>query len=70
MFLFLDQIPAVDDFLSRNNKTKTRTEIIVFIRPQIIRDGVDAQRVAEELRAKMGGRVRASSQRGQVRFGD
>jgi general secretion pathway protein D len=66
----LDQIPAVDDFLSRNSKTTTRTEIIIFIRPQIIRDGVDAQRVAEELRAKMGGRVRASAQRGPFRSGN
>jgi general secretion pathway protein D len=66
----LDQIPAIDDFLSRNTKTTTRTEIIIFIRPQIIRDGVDAQRIAEELRTKMGGRVRASSQRGQVRSGN
>jgi general secretion pathway protein D len=56
--------------LSRNSKTTTRTEIIIFIRPQIIRDGVDAQRVAEELRAKMGGRVRASAQRGPFRSGN
>jgi general secretion pathway protein D len=67
---FLDQIPAVDDILSRNSTTQTRTEIIIFIRPQIIRDGMDAQRVAEELRAKMGGRVGASTQRGPVRFGN
>ncbi len=32
-----------------------RTELIIFIRPQIIRDGVDASVVAEELRAKMRG---------------
>jgi general secretion pathway protein D len=67
---FLDQIPGVDDLLSRNSQTQTRTEIIIFIRPQIIRDGLDAQRVAEELRAKMGGRVGASTQRGPVRFGN
>src|SRR5689334_8754652 len=66
----LDQIPAVDDFLSRNNTNKTRTEIIIFIRPQIIRDGVDAQHLAEELRAKMGSRVRASVKIGPARFGN
>lgn len=66
----IDRIPAVDDILSRNSNNQTRTEIIIFIRPQIIRDGMDAQRVAEELRAKMGGRVGASTQRGPVRFGN
>jgi len=54
---FLDKVPLIDDILSRNSKTMQRTEIIIFIRPQIIRDSVDAQRVAEELRAKMGTRV-------------
>jgi type II secretory pathway component GspD/PulD (secretin) len=32
-----------------------RTELIIFIRPQIIRDSLDATRVAEELRSKMRG---------------
>ena len=34
---------------------KERTELIIFIRPQIIRDSVDAARVAEELRSKLRG---------------
>ena len=41
--------------------TKTRTELIIFIRPQIIRDSMDAHTVAEELRTKLRGTVSASS---------
>jgi general secretion pathway protein D len=32
-----------------------RTEVIIFIKPQIIRNPVDAQKVAEELRGRMRG---------------
>jgi general secretion pathway protein D len=52
----LDQLPFVGDaFSTANDKRIQRTELIIFIRPQIIRDGVDASYVAEELRAKMRG---------------
>ena len=34
-------------------KNDVRTELIMFIRPTIIRDGADAAMVAEELRSKM-----------------
>lgn len=52
----LDQIPGVGDLLStQNQKQLQRTELIIFIRPQIIRDSVDASVVAEELRSKMRG---------------
>ena len=34
-----------------------RTELIIFIRPQIIRDGTDAHVVAEELRSKLRGSI-------------
>jgi general secretion pathway protein D len=51
----LDQIPFFGNAASSNNKSATRTELILFIRPQIIRDGVDASVVAEELRSKMRG---------------
>jgi general secretion pathway protein D len=36
-----------------------RTELIIFIRPQIIRDGADAHFVAEELRTKLRGTINA-----------
>jgi general secretion pathway protein D len=35
--------------------------LIIFIRPQIIRDGTDAHHVAEELRSKLRGSVGAST---------
>jgi general secretion pathway protein D len=53
----LDQIPNLGDVFSHQNKANTRTELIVFIRPQIIRDSVDAGFVAEELRTKLRGTI-------------
>jgi general secretion pathway protein D len=40
-----------------------RTELIIFIRPQIIRDGADAHFVAEELRTKLRGSINAVGSR-------
>jgi len=54
----LDQIPALGDVFSHNGKSTARTELIIFIRPQIIRDGTDAYYVAEELRSKLRGGVK------------
>ena len=51
----LDQIPQLGDAFSHQNKANSRTELIVFIRPQIIRDSVDASFVGEELRTKLRG---------------
>ncbi len=52
----LDLIPLIGDALStENNKGTSRTELIIFIRPSIIRDSVDASVVAEELRSKLRG---------------
>jgi general secretion pathway protein D len=51
----LDQIPLFGKAVSSNNKSTARTELILFIRPQIIHDGADASVVAEELRSKMRG---------------
>jgi len=56
----LDEIPIFGDAFSHQNKKGTRTELIIFIRPQIIRDGTDAHNVAEELRSKVRGTVGAS----------
>ena len=53
----LDQIPRVGDLFSHQNRTKVRTELIIFIRPQIIRSPIDANLVAEELRTKLNGRL-------------
>jgi len=57
----LDDIPNVGILFSRTTKSAKRTELIIFIRPQIIRDGVDAYSIAEELRAKLRGTLRTGS---------
>jgi len=54
----LDQIPSLGDVFSHNDRSTARTELIIFIRPQIIRDGTDAHYVAEELRSKLRGTVK------------
>ncbi len=53
----LDQIPKLGDLFSDQNRAIARTELIIFIRPQIIRDSVDAHFVAEELRTKLKGAI-------------
>lgn len=55
----LDQIPGVGDVFSQTDISVKRTELIIFIRPQIIRDGADAHFVAEELRTKLRGTIGA-----------
>jgi general secretion pathway protein D len=50
-----DQIPIIGDAFSHQSGTKTRTELIMFMRPVVVRDGFDAHLVAEELRAKLKG---------------
>ena len=49
----LDKIPGFGELFSQNNGTVHRTELIIFIRPQIIRNGVDAYRVAAQLRDRI-----------------
>jgi len=51
----LDQIPVLGKAFSSNDGSVQRTELILFIRPQIIQNGADASVVAEELRSKMRG---------------
>ena len=51
----LDQIPAWGNVVGNTGHNITRTELIIFIRPQIIRDSVDAHYIAEELRSKLKG---------------
>jgi general secretion pathway protein D len=51
----LDKLPGIGDLFSQQSGTKARTELIIFIRPTVIRDPVDARMVAEELRAKLNG---------------
>jgi general secretion pathway protein D len=53
----LEQIPGLGEVFSSTGKGTTRTELIIFIRPQIIRDSADAHFVAEELRTKLRGTI-------------
>jgi general secretion pathway protein D len=55
----IDQIQNLSDVLSHQTKTGQRTELIVFIRPQIIRESQDAAFIAEELRSKLRGTLSA-----------
>ncbi len=47
----LHQIRGIGDLFGTTNGSKTRTEIIVFVKPRIIQNGFDAQNVAEDFRA-------------------
>jgi len=51
----LDQLPAIGNVVGNTGHNITRTELIMFIRPQVIRDSIDAGQVAEELRTKLKG---------------
>lgn len=53
----LDDVPGLGILFSQTQRATTRTELIIFIRPQIIRDGADAHFVAEELRSKLKGSI-------------
>jgi general secretion pathway protein D len=56
----LSQLPFVGAAMGTTGTSTARTELIMFIRPSIIRDAADAAAVAEELRTKMrGGRNQA-----------
>ncbi|MGC2776742.1 MAG: type II secretion system secretin GspD [Bradyrhizobium sp.] len=57
----IDQIAGLGDLFSHNDRSSGRTELIIFIRPQIIRDGTDAHYVAEELRSKLRGTIKPVS---------
>jgi general secretion pathway protein D len=57
----LDQIPVLGDAFGHQDNNTTRTELIIFIRPQIIHNGSDAHIVAEELRSKLRGDIAATA---------
>jgi general secretion pathway protein D len=49
----LSDFRYIGDLLGNTDGTRTRSEIIIFIRPQVIRNGVDARAVTEEFRDKL-----------------
>jgi general secretion pathway protein D len=57
----LDSIPGVGDAFSHQTNSRARTELILFIRPTVIRDPIDAHVIAEEMRSKMNGRLVGTS---------
>jgi general secretion pathway protein D len=51
---FFGKIPYIGDVIGGATDTaKTRTELVVFLQPTVIRDPQDASRVTEEVRASM-----------------
>jgi general secretion pathway protein D len=57
----LDSIPGVGDAFSHQTNSRARTELILFIRPTMIKDPVDAHVIAEEMRSKMNSRLVGTS---------
>ncbi|MEA2892480.1 MAG: ral secretion pathway protein [Bradyrhizobium sp.] len=57
----LDSIPGAGDAFAHQNTLRTRTELILFIRPTVIKDAVDAHVIAEEMRSKMNNRLVGTS---------
>jgi general secretion pathway protein D len=49
----LGDLPVIGDAFRSNQNSATRTELIILIRPQVMKDGMDAQRVAEEMRSQL-----------------
>ena len=49
----LREIKFLGDLLGNTSGTKQRSEIIIFIRPQLVRNGIDARAVTEEFREKL-----------------
>ncbi|WP_244919845.1 type II secretion system secretin GspD [Rhizobium grahamii] len=51
----LNRMKVVGNLFGSKNRANTRTELLILIRPMVIRDGRDAQSVALELQSKMWG---------------
>jgi len=49
----LGEIPVIGDAFRKTGNFATRTELIVLIRAQVIRDSLDAQQIAEEMRSQL-----------------
>jgi general secretion pathway protein D len=49
----VNRIPLVGEIIGKSELQVSRTELIVFIKPQVIRNGEDASFVSEELRSQL-----------------
>jgi len=52
---------GVGDAFAHQNTARARTELILFIRPTVVKDAVDAHVIAEEMRSKMNNRLVGTS---------
>lgn len=50
---FINQINVLGDLLGATSKSKQRTELIVFVRPTLIRNSVDAGNLSREFRQRL-----------------
>jgi general secretion pathway protein D len=48
-------IPILGNLVSNSINSAKRSELIIFVKPQVIRNNIDAQEVAQELRQRMPG---------------
>lgn len=46
----LNKVPLIGDLIGKTDNASTRTELVVFITPRVMRDAIDASRVSEEVR--------------------
>ena len=52
----LNDIPVIGELFAGMHKVESvKTELIIFIKPRVLRDGSDARRLAEDLRQRMKG---------------
>ncbi|HEX9906117.1 MAG TPA: type II secretion system secretin GspD [Propylenella sp.] len=51
----LSRVPAIGNLFGRKSRFGVRNELVILIRPSVIRGGQDAQHVAEELRSRLWG---------------
>ncbi len=49
----LNDVPVLGDLFGTKSLTKQRSEIIMFIKPQLVRNRIDARHVAEEFRERL-----------------
>jgi general secretion pathway protein D len=49
----LQDIPVAGALFRTNDKTKTRTELLVLLQPRVVRNAKEAQEVTDEIRARM-----------------
>jgi general secretion pathway protein D len=49
----LNEIEVLGNLFGTTSRTKQRSEVIMFIKPQLVRNNIDARRVAEEFRDRL-----------------